>query len=42
VGAPDTRPLLVQLLLPNGDKILELLIPSAQQKKMRTGVTGLA
>ena len=38
----DDRPLLIQLLAPNGEVLLETLIPVAQQKKMRTGLTGLA
>lgn len=41
-GAPrDDRPILVQLLAPNGEVLLEALIPAAQQKKLRTGTTGL-
>lgn len=39
---PDDRPILVQLLAPNGEVMLEQLIPAAQKKKTRTGVTGLA
>lgn len=41
-GSRDDRPLLIQLLAPNGEVMLEALIPAAQQKKIRTGVTGLA
>lgn len=39
---PDDRPILIKLLAPNGEVLWEVLVPVAQQKKLRTGMTGLA
>lgn len=41
-GGRDDRPILIQLLAPAGEVLWEVLVPVAQQKKNRTGLTGLA
>lgn len=41
-GQADNRPLLVQLLAPSGEVLLEVLIPAAQRRKERSGQTGLS
>lgn len=41
-GTEDNRPWLIQLLAPNGEVLLEQLIPAAQRRKTRSGQTGLS